>query len=145
MSDLGLLRHRLRLRSVGAVLGGFLATFVLSIATDAVMHAAGWFPTPGQPMANSLYLIAATYRAAYTVVGGYVVAGLAPDRPMSHAWVLAVIGVIAGTAGLAAYWVGGPELGPAWYAISIPVSAVPCIWLGARLRVWQSRALVGIH
>jgi hypothetical protein len=25
------------------------------------------------------------------------------------------------------------ELGPAWYAIVIPLEAIPCVWLGARL------------
>jgi hypothetical protein len=140
-----LVSPRRRLRGIGAVFAGFLATFALSIVTDVVMHAAGWFPALGQPMSDPFYILAATYRAAYTVVGGYVTAGLAPDRPMAHARVLAVIGVIAGMAGVVAYWVGGPELGPAWYAISIPVSAVPCIWAGARLRVWQARAHASLH
>ena len=115
-------------------------TFVLSIGTDVVMQAAGWFPAFGQPMTDSLFALAATYRAAYTVAGGYVTASLAPDLPMRHAWVLAGIGLVAGTLGLVAYWIGGPELGPAWYAVSIPVSAIPCVWAGARLRLWQRAA-----
>jgi hypothetical protein len=103
------------------------------------MYAVGWFPALGQPMADSFFILAATYRAAYTVVGGYVTARFAPDRPMGHAWVLAALGLLAGTAGLIAYWRSGPELGPAWYAISIPVSVVPSIWTGARLWAWQVR------
>ena len=29
--------------------------------------------------------------------------------------------------------IGGGKLGPAWYALSIPLEAIPCVWLGARL------------
>ena len=53
---------------------------------------------------------------------------------MRHAWILAGIGLVAGLAGVVAYYtIGGAELGPAWYAISIPVEAIPCVWLGGRL------------
>jgi hypothetical protein len=53
------------------------------------------------------------------------------------------IGLVAGLAGVVAYYViGGAELGPAWYAFSIPVEAIPCVWLGARLAV-PRRAAVG--
>jgi peptidoglycan/LPS O-acetylase OafA/YrhL len=53
---------------------------------------------------------------------------------MRHVWILAGIGLVAGLAGVVAYYtIGGAELGPAWYAISIPVEAIPCVWLGGRL------------
>ena len=59
---------------------------------------------------------------------------------MRHASVLAGIGLIAGLAGVVAYdSIGGGELGPAWYAISIPVEAIPCVLLGARLAVPRGR------
>jgi peptidoglycan/LPS O-acetylase OafA/YrhL len=85
-------------------------------------------------MSDPLFALAAAYRALFTVAGGYVTARLAPDRPMHHAWILAGIGLVAGLAGVVAYYaIGGAELGPAWYAISIPVEAIPCVWLGGRL------------
>jgi hypothetical protein len=126
------------LRSIAAVVAGFVAVGVLSTAADMVMREAGVFPAQGQPMADGLFVVAATYRAGFTIIGGYITARLAPDRPMTHAWVLAAIGFVAGLAGVVVYWKGGPNLGPAWYAISIPVSAIPCIWIGARLRLWQA-------
>jgi peptidoglycan/LPS O-acetylase OafA/YrhL len=98
------------------------------------MHAVGIFPRAPQLMSDSLFALAAAYRALFTVAGGYVTARLAPDRPMRHAWILAGIGLVAGLAGVVAYYtIGGAELGPAWYAISIPVEAIPCVWLGGRL------------
>jgi hypothetical protein len=87
------------LRSVGAVLAGFFATFILSIATDVVLHAIGVFPASGQPMSNALFVLATAYRTIYTVAGGYITARLAPDRPMAHVWALAIIGLVAGPCG----------------------------------------------
>jgi hypothetical protein len=122
------------LASVGAVAAGFIVTALASTATDAVMHAAGIFPSVPRLMSDPLFALAAAYRALFTIAGGYITARLAPDRPMRHAWILAGIGLVAGLAGVAAYHVvGGVELGPAWYAISIPIEAIPCVWLGGQL------------
>jgi peptidoglycan/LPS O-acetylase OafA/YrhL len=85
-------------------------------------------------MSDPLFALAAAYRAVFTVAGGYVTARLAPDRPMRHAWILAAIGLAAGLGGVIAYsMIGGGKLGPAWSALSIPLEAIPCVWLGARL------------
>jgi peptidoglycan/LPS O-acetylase OafA/YrhL len=120
-----------RLASIGAVVAGFVVTALASTAADAAMHAAGVFPSAPQDMSNALFALATAYRAAFTVAGGYVTARLAPDRPMRHAWILAGIGLVAGLAGVAMYYtIGGGKLGPAWYAISIPLEAIPCVWLG---------------
>jgi hypothetical protein len=120
-------------RRVGAVLAGFAVIVVLSLAADMLMRAAGAF-SAGQMANQGQFAIAALYRAAFTVVGGYVTARLAPDWPLRHAWVLAGIGLAAGLGGIAAYFSGGgAEMGPLWYAVSIPLSAIPCVWLGARL------------
>ena len=122
------------LASAGAVIAGFVVTASASIAVDAVMHATGIFPNSPSSMSDPLFALAAAYRAFFTVAGGYTAARLAPDRPMLHAWILAGIGLVAGLAGVVAYYtLGGAELGPAWYAISIPVEAIPCVWLGGRL------------
>jgi hypothetical protein len=122
------------LASAGAVAAGFIVTALASTATDAVMHAAGIFPSVPRLMSDQLFALATTYRALFTVAGGYVTARLAPDRAMRHAWILAGIGLVAGLAGVVVYYtIGGSELGPAWYAISIPVEAIPCVWLGGWL------------
>ena len=71
-------------RRIGAVLAGFFATFILSIATDVVLHAIGVFPAWGQPMSNALFALATAYRTIYTVAGGYITARLAPDRPIAR-------------------------------------------------------------
>jgi peptidoglycan/LPS O-acetylase OafA/YrhL len=130
------------LAGAGAVAAGFLVTALASTAADAAMHAAGIFPNSPGAMSDPLFALASAYRALFTVAGGYATARLAPDRPMRHAWILAGIGLVAGLAGVVAYYViGGAELGPAWYAISIPIEAIPCVWLGARLALWRQSAV----
>jgi hypothetical protein len=121
------------LRGIGAVLAGFFATFIHSIGTDILLHAAGVFPPWGQPMSNALFALATAYRTVYTVTGGYVTARLAANKPMGHVWTLGVIGLLAAIAGTAATWDKGPEFGPKWYPVALVVLAIPCVWLGGKL------------
>jgi hypothetical protein len=121
------------LRSIGAVLAGFVATFVLSIATDLVLHSAGVFPPWGQPMSDALFLLATAYRTVFTVAGGYITARLAPVRPMGHALTLGIVGLFAAIAGTVATWNKGPEFGPKWYPLALVALAIPCTLLGGKL------------
>ena len=121
------------------MLAGFFATFILSIGTDMLLHAAGVFPPWGQPMSNALFVLATAYRSIYTVAGGYITARLAPNKPMGHVWTLGVIGLLAAIAGTAATWNKGPEFGPKWYPVALVVLAIPSVWLGGKL---AQRAIV---
>ena len=89
-------------RSFGAVFAGLVAVFVLSLGTDALLHVIGIFPPLGQAMTDQLFVLATAYRTVYGVVGGYVTARLAPDRPMRHALIGGVVGLVLGT-----NWRGG--------------------------------------
>ena len=122
-------RPRRTLRHVGAVLAGLLAIFAITTVTDIVMHATGIFPPWGQPMSSALFLVALAYRIVYGVLGCYIAARLAPDRPMRHALVLGVVGVVLSTAGAVAMW----EAGPAWYSLAVIAISLPCAWVGGRL------------
>ena len=119
-------------RRIGAVLAGFFATFILSIATDLVLHGAGVFPPWGQPMSNALFGLATVYRSIYTVGGGYITARLAPDRPMAHVWALGIIGLFAA---LRAPWRRGAQarIGPKWYPLALVALALPSVWTGGKL------------
>jgi multisubunit Na+/H+ antiporter MnhB subunit len=125
------------LRSIGAVVAGFVAVVVLSLGTDVVLHATKVFPEWGQPMSDALFLLATAYRTIYCIAGSYIAARLAPDKPMKHALVLGVVGLIISTAGAVATWNKGPEFGPHWYPVALIVTAIPCAWLGGRLRILQ--------
>lgn len=122
------------LASALAVIAGFATTAITSTATDAAMEAAHLFPRSPQAMTDGLFAIASTYRGMFTVAGGFVTARLAPARPMRHAAILAGIGLLAGIGGVIAFLtVEQGKLGPAWYALSIPLQAIPCVMLGGWL------------
>lgn len=79
-------------RSIGALFAGFVVVVVLSIGTDAAMHATHVFPPMGQApsdrqMTDSLFLLATAYRTIYQIAGSNITAWLAPHRPMQHALV----------------------------------------------------------
>lgn len=126
-------------RRIGAVLAGLLTIVILSTATDAVLHATDIFPPWGQPMADSLFLLATAYRIVFGILGCYITARLAPDRPMHHALALGLIGVVIATAGAIAVLGKGPEFGPTWYALAIIGISLPCAWLGAKLAQRRAR------
>ncbi len=128
------------LRRIGAVLAGLLVVVILDLGIDVLLHATGIYPPWFQPMRTSLWLIAIGYRTVDGIAGGYTVARLAPDRPVQHSLVLGVIGLIMSIAGLAGTWSKGPEFGPKWYPLTLVVIALPCAWIGGKLRARQLAA-----
>src|SRR5262249_14810007 len=120
-------------RSVGPVLAGVAAVIILSTATDSVLRAIGVFPSWNQPMSNALFLLATTYRSVYAIVGGFIAARFAPDRPMRHALALGVVGIVLGTVGAALAWGAGPK----WYPLALIATALPCACAGGKLRIMQ--------
>ena len=129
-------------RSIGAVLAGILAGIALTIGTDLALRASGVFPplTQQPPMSNALFLLATAYRIVYGIAGSYIIALLAPNRPMQHALVGGVVGLVVSIVGAAVTWNTVPSLGPHWYPLALVVTALPCAWLGGRLRIMQLRA-----
>jgi hypothetical protein len=127
-------------RSIGALFAGFLTVVILSIGTDLALRAAGSFPLLGQPMSDTLFLMALTYRTIYGVVGSYMVARLAPYRPMYHALLSGVVGLVLSIVGVVTTWSKGPEFGPKWYPLALVVTAIPCAWAGGKLQDVQSRS-----
>ena len=121
------------LKSIGAVFAGFLAVVVLSVGTDFVLESLGIFPPQSEPAAYTpgMLLVALIYRCVYTVAGGYVTAWLAPDRPMRHAIILGFVGIVAGTIGAVVAWNLSPHH---WYPIALVITALPCTWLGGKLK-----------
>ena len=127
-------------RSVLAVLAGIAVGAALSIGTDSLLRAAGIFPKLGQQMSDGLFGLATAYRIVYGILGSYVIARLAPSRPMQHALIGGVLGLVVSIIGAVATW--NRDLGPHWYAIAIAVTALPCAWAGGKLRVMQERVAI---
>jgi surface polysaccharide O-acyltransferase-like enzyme len=128
------------LRSIAAVVAGLLLIVVLSFATDVVMHATGIYPPWFQYMSDSLFVLATAYPSLYSVLGCYLTARLAPNRPMLHALILGVIGLILSIAGALATWNKGREFGPKWYPLALVVLTIPLAWVGGKIREMQLSA-----
>ncbi len=86
-------------------------------------------------MSNGLFALATVYRTLYGVVGSYVTARVAPDRPMGHALVGGVIGLALSILGAVVTW--NKDLGPHWYPLALIATAMPAAWLGGKFRVMQ--------
>ena len=125
------------LRRVGAVLAGLVLIVTLDISIDVIMHATGIYPPWFQPMRTSLWLLAIGYRTIDSILGSYLTATLAPDRPLAHALVLGIVGVVLSSMGAFATWNKGPEFGPRWYPIAVVIIALPCAVIGGTLRQRQ--------
>jgi hypothetical protein len=115
------------MRSFLAVVVGFVAVVALSIGTDALL-AYTLFPCLAHSEASTnVWLLIVGYCSVYSVIGGYLTARLAPNRPVGHAVVLGVIGLAVGLLGV---FFGPRGAGPAWYPIAIAAQALPFSWLG---------------
>jgi len=125
-------------RSILALLAGFIVNVVLSLGTDFALQAAGILPAIGRgPMNDFQSALAAAYRTLYAVISSYILARLAPNRPMGHALFGAAIGMVIATAGAIA--TRNYTLGPHWYSLSLIVLALPSGWAGAKLWMTQAR------
>lgn len=124
---------RRMLRSIAAVVAGVLTTVIPAVVLDAVLHATGVLPPLGERMSDPLLLLATIYRNAFGILGGYVAARLAPNRPLGHALTLGIIGLVASTAGAIATWNAGPAFEPKWYPLALVATALPSAWIGGKL------------
>ena len=124
-------------QSILALFAGFVAGVVLSVGTDLGLHAVGLWPSLGQPMSGPLLLFATLYRTIYGIISAYIVARLAPFRPMEHALIGGAIGTVVSIIGAAVTWNRG--LGPHWYPVALIFVALPSAWVGGRLRLAQLR------
>ncbi|HET9425627.1 MAG TPA: hypothetical protein VFO55_09665 [Gemmatimonadaceae bacterium] len=120
------------MRSVWAILAGFILIGVLGFGTDAIMKAMSpWaFNESGGTSNIWILIVQMLYSAVYGVVGCYVAARLAPSHPMRHALILGLIGLLAG--GYANFLLWGHV--PAWFPIINVLLIMPLAWLGGRLR-----------
>ncbi len=129
-------------RSILAVLIGIVAGIAVTIATDFALHAIHVFPPWDQRVPDGLLFLATAYRTVYSIAASYLIARLAPYKPVQHALVAGAIGTVVSIAGTISTWNGGPAYEPHWYPIALVVLALPCAWVGGMIRVRQLQARV---
>lgn len=117
------------LKSIGAVLTGFIFIGITHTSMDALLESTGVLPKGNLFVESRLILIVIGYRAVFSIAGCYISAWLAPNYPMRHSLALGILGAIFSTIG--AITLG--HLGPAWYAWTLVVISVPIGWLSGKL------------
>jgi hypothetical protein len=118
-----------RLRTAGALIAGFVAVAALSMAADAALHALNYYPNDGTVGSDAGLGVALAYRTAFTVLGGYVTARLAPSHPQRLAIILGAIGTLFAILGAVTMW----NVGHQWYPLGLVILAIPSTALGGWL------------
>ncbi len=125
-------------RSILAILAGIVLGIVLSTASDLAMHAFGLAPSIKDGWPNRLLAVATTYRCIYGILASYVIARLAPNRPMGHSLVAGTLGMIVSFLGAIATW--STTVGQHWYPVALALTALPTAWIGAKFWLMQSQS-----
>lgn len=122
-------------RSSIAIVVGFLVIGVLALGTDAVLKSTvpGVFGPDDRIDSVPWLLLIQLYVFAYAVFGCWLAARLAPNRPMRHALILGVLGLLFNVAGTIALW----DKMPAWYHLVALALVMPAAWAGGRIRERQ--------
>ena len=124
------------LPGIGAILAGMVFIVATHTATDFVLESLGIFTPPNEGFHTTWMVVTATiYRSIYVIAGGYITAALAPKPPMRYVLILGMIGIVMSTLGAIATI--PLRISPAWYPIALVVLALPCVWLGGRLKTRQ--------
>ena len=130
------------LRSVLAVVIGFVVTTVASVGTDGVLMLL--LPrsiTEAQPPPAGLLVGIVVYCFVYAVLGAYVTAFIARCAEVRHALVLGGIALAIGIAFTLPVFLGtssDPQM-PAWYLVLALAQVIPATVLGGFLRARQRR------
>jgi len=120
------------LKRIGAVLAGFFLIALLGFVADTILQHFGILPIPTEQKFEPRHsLLALSYHILFVLLGGFVTARLAPDRPVAHAVTLGIFGIAFSALGLIAIIM--QDLAPAWYGWALVVFSVPVTWAGGKL------------
>lgn len=124
------------LRSVGAVLAGFVTIFLLATGIDLGLRAAlpAMYGPGGRVDDVGLLVLTLAYVFTVATFGCWLTARLAPSRPMRHAMLLGVLGLAFNVAGTMVQW----DTAPAWYHVVALLLVLPAAWLGGMIRERQT-------
>ncbi len=122
-------------RSALALLAGIIVGIILSVGTDSALHIIGIAPPLKEHWPNRLLALAMVYRLIYGIFAGYLIARLAPSRPMAHSLLAGALGLMMSSLGAAAAW--STTVGQHWYPVALAATALPTAWIGAKLWLMQ--------
>ena len=126
------------LRSVLAVVGGFLLIGALAFGTGKVVQAA-WpaqHDAAGTPTTTPMMILQLLYVGVYATLGCWLAARLAPSRPMLHALALGVLGLALNIPSAIVL----RDSAPAWYLAAGILTTMLWAWIGGRIAESQRDA-----
>ncbi len=122
------------LRTVGAVLAGYIAIGVLVVLTDLIFAAAiPGFRAMATPPPNYFVIVTCT-DTLYSIAGGYLCAVIAGAAIRGATLGLMIFGEIMGAASTILQW----HTQPHWAAVALLVLFPIAVWIGSRLRLGGS-------
>jgi hypothetical protein len=124
------------LRSLVAIVAGFLFTGVGIILTTGALHTAFADVYPPPPLrleAPAALAMELSVVALFAIAGCWLAARLAPARPMRHALILGALAFAVGIPNTISAWAQAP----AWYHLLHLVLVLPFAWVGGRMRQLQ--------
>lgn len=125
--------HKNIFKSVGVIILAFMFNALLSVLTDFLLEFIGVLPDPTKGLFETwTILLVLFYRAAYTILAGFIVARFAPNKPMLHAIILGVIGVA-----ITLWAVNSPDFAQKskiWFGYTLAAITIPCLWLGVKIQ-----------
>ena len=124
-------------KSIGVIIVGFMVSALLSIVTDFLLESIGVLPDPSKGLFDTgMIILVLFYRGIYNIVSGFLVAKLAPGKPMLHAMILGAIGTILTV--LATFAPSFAEKAPLWFGYTLAAITIPTLWSGVRiLQSWN--------
>ncbi len=119
------------LRSVLAIVAGFVAIAVLALGADAVMLRAlpQLFGPEGRSEHTGLLLAMIVYSAGFAAAGAWLTARLAPNRPLRHALILGALGLVLAVPVTIRHW----HTAPAWFHVATLALTMPAAWIGGAM------------
>lgn len=120
------------LRSITAIIVGFVFIGALSVGADTLVHqlVPGAYDGANRLTSTPYLLLTQAYVALFAIAGCYLCARLAPHSPMRHALILGALGLAFNIFGSYSRWADVPV----WYHVVALTLTMPYAWMGGRLR-----------
>jgi hypothetical protein len=120
------------IRSIFAVIGGYVLTGLLIFGTDQVFafatdnfHGEATLPT-------YYFLISIATDTFYSIIGGWACASIARKNVMKHAQALVILGELVGIAATVYLW----KTVPHYYSFALLILYPPAVLFGAKSLEW---------
>jgi hypothetical protein len=126
-------------RSVVAVLAGFFASTVMSLAADILFRrmSPASFNAEGQPVGDGALFTMMGYEALFAIVAGYTTARIAIRRPFVHAILMGGLVLLGRTPTAFVAW----DTAPPWFHLGVLLLIIPAALLGAKVCALRATAI----